>query len=179
MKIWRIEPDVDNYDNITFVDERDWEKFQFEYKFNGDTLKGTWSPLKVEIIEEIKKSDFPSLASSALVISERALLQLKHLLEDTTEVLPLRCEMGMYFILNVVEISDCLDRENSSFVTFRNSNKIKEIYECVLDSKRISHKHIFKISDQLKSYPFVSEQFKQIVEEAGLDGILFKEIQVR
>ncbi|SCB90337.1 hypothetical protein [Gilliamella intestini] len=47
------------------------------------------------------------------IITPRAYELLQPLFDDSVEVLPLKSNDGTYFLLNIIQTTDCLDQENS------------------------------------------------------------------
>lgn len=132
MKIWDLDVKVDEYKNLAFVD-----KTQIKIllnQFDGRNMVDNWTPLEVNFIEDdrgLKTVDTACLFIGAPVINSKSLNVLNDLLIGTVEVLPLRHKTIDYYILNVMNVIDCLDLEKSEFKRFPDSEKIMWISKYV------------------------------------------------
>lgn len=170
MKIWHLIADVNNYESLTTLNQEDWEKL----KLDGKKLGNSWSPLAVSVIEESKKSDTPGLSSGAPVLSPRAISVLRELIGDVVEELPLVCSSSEYYIINVLDVVDCIDYEKAEFKRFEHSGRIMRFIKYAFKPECVKGKHIFKIIDELVRRPFVSDEFRNRVIESGLVGFKFE-----
>jgi hypothetical protein len=169
MKIWDLQSDVNNFDTLVPIKREDWDKLIFA----GNSLADSWNPVPVMINDEVKPSDIPGLHPSAPVLSEQAVESLKDLIKVSVEILPLKCRKGNYFVLNVVDVIDCIDYDNSVFKRFPDSNKIMFFEKYSFVPGRIQGKTIFKIVDEPTKTVFVSDVFKERVLSIGLKGFKF------
>lgn len=176
MKIWKLGTDANHYDNITFTNEEDWSLLLFDnkYPFDGRRLADLWTPLKIEIIEVRKESDTPSLSPGVPILSERALKILGDLLKGSVEILPLNSTHGRYSAINVVDVVDCVDYDKAKFTRFKSSGRIMKFEKYVFKSELVKNKNIFKIVDETRRSPFVSDEFRDRVLENGLRGFDFQ-----
>lgn len=80
-----------------------------------------------------------------------------------------------YYILRVDEdlAIDCLDREKSIIRRFPSSGRVMKIMQHVFHLEKIYDPLIFHISESPSV--FCTQSIKQIVEDAGLRGILFRD----
>lgn len=175
MKIWEMNSDANNYDNFTLCNESDWDKLMV-YEFDGKCIKDTWIEFCVKEIESIRKGDKPSLFGSIPVFSHRAVEVLKEYLDNGTEILPLRYDKGEYFVINVINVKECIDFEKSEIKRFKSSDKIMRFKKYVFKEEAIKNEHIFKISEFSKGGVFVSDKFRNEVLRHQLQGFLFKEV---
>lgn len=176
MNVYSIELDSDHYQSLELVDlDADWEAM---YKFNGTPVEES-KPLHVAVVfdEELKEQlppgDFPSLFADIPVLSERAVKVLRVLVEGNGELLPLECEDGNYFVLNVTRLIDALDERKSDIVRFPDGKKILDIKEFVFVPSKLRNVDIFKLPQQPLGQVFVTDRFVKAVRDAGLLGINF------
>ncbi|CVK19389.1 imm11 family protein [Sporomusa sphaeroides] len=172
MKIWHLIADVDNFENLTTLKQEDWEKLRFD----GKKLIDTWTPLAVRVIKDSKKSDTPGLSSGAPVLSLKAISILKDLIDDVVEVLPLVCSGGEYYIINVLDVVDCIDYERADFERYKSSGRIMLFNRYAFKPECVKGKHLFKIVDEPVRRPFVSDEFRNRVIESGLEGFKFEQV---
>jgi len=117
--------------------------------------------------------DAPGFYSHIPILSEKALKQLVALIQDEVEILPTIFDEGNFFIINILGVLDCIDYDKSEYKTF-SSGRIMRFEKFEFIEKAIQNKHIFRLKDLPLSYPYVSDQFKNIVEKNNLQGFKFE-----
>lgn len=165
-----------NYDGLKvwFNEENDSLK---------EKLKTEWTPVDVTLdmsSNAKKKALAPDLSvwnMSCLVISEKALQVLKTLLDKHGEIFPLN---DGFYLFNCLESvgSETVDGENSSFEIEQVSNSNTELLgnpkKLVLLPAKLKGKEIFKPGFSNNSFLICQDEFKMLVEEAGLGGLIFE-----
>lgn len=168
--------DANRYSNFEFVNEADiapfldmlWPRF-------GKSMKDVWIPPKVTIQKHKETADIQGFFGGYHAINQRGIDVLKEYFHGTTELLPLNYEKEPYFIINVVDLVDCVDYEKS-IVTRFDSGRIMGFEKYVFIEEKIKDKHIFKIIDEPERAPFVSDTFRNRVMDSGLTGFRFIEV---
>jgi hypothetical protein len=86
-------------------------------------------------------------------------------------------EKDEYFIANVLGMVDALNLENSDYsVMDLDGKKIYSVRKYAVAEDKINNKNLFKLKED--EIPlFVSETFKQLVEESSITGCEFLEIR--
>lgn len=107
-------------------------------------------------------------------VDERARNLLYPLVKDDVEFLPLYYGENQYYVLNVTTVLDCIDYERAEYLNFPNGGRIMRFTKYAFDESKIGDTHIFKIVDEKRKAPFVSDQFVECVEENGLTGFTFE-----
>jgi uncharacterized protein DUF1629 len=155
---------------------------------NPDVLmmKAPWPPLYIEDYRdeddetEYLSGDFPSV--SGLVIgfgmSKHAVDVLDALLDGNGELLPLHYSRADLFFFNATCLVDVLNFDESDVIYF-SSGRIMTVERYVFDADKIPSKDVFKIAQLPLGDTFVSEKFKMAVEENGLEGLLFRPVEIR
>lgn len=174
MRIWVLNADVENYDSLSFPSEDDRNMFS-EYEFDGRNQLSNWKPVKVIDYEGIIKGDMPGLPGVP-VFSERAVIELNQLLNDQVELLPLNHPTEKYYIINVVNVVDAVDYENSKVKRFSSSGRVMRFDKYAFHLEPIKNQHIFKIPELPKAYVFVSDEFRDRVLNSALTGFQFIEV---
>ncbi|MFC4321423.1 imm11 family protein [Litchfieldia salsa] len=178
MKIWSLNKQYGKYELLGFLNEKDSDVFQKE--FVGITMENNWTPMEVTTYKKGKESDFPAGLLSPPVISEKAAEVLANLIEGQVEVLPLIIDHNRkYYVINVVNVLDCINPELSVSRTFHGRTMEYTKYEFIPEV--IGGQDIFKIvfhdtKKILKSAVFVSDIFRQRVIDSGLEGFDFIEV---
>ena len=173
LKIWKLDADVNNFDNITVVNEEDWDILD---KCEGSSVIKCWNPLNLEYIENKKKGDCPGLTSRLPILSKAALDILKPLILDSVEILPVSLNGGEFYGINVIQVLDCIDYEKSQVKKFPNSERIMRFIKYSFKKDCVNNAHIFKIKDELGNSPFISDDFRNIIINSNLKGFLFEEV---
>ena len=173
MKIWQLQFEVDEYDNLSPINEFTAEELQ---SFDGRCKKNDWKPLTVKRMEPEKNltlGDAPGFIIP--VFSKKALEVLRPLISKSIEELELVFDEGEFWGINVVAVLDVIDYQSSKFRTFSDGKRIMafEKYAFRMCADLTKH-NIFKIVDEKKRRAFVTEEFKRAVEENQLTGFKFK-----
>lgn len=81
-------------------------------------------------------------------------------------------ETHPYWLVNVLETLDVMDREESDYEPYPGGKGIETLDSLVLDHKAIGNRNVFRVFD-LESDLFVSEKVKNKIEEAKMTGVIF------
>lgn len=173
MKIWQLHFELDKYDNLIPVKEFTVAEIK---SFDGRKMKDTWKPLPVKRMEPEKKlelSDAPGFTIP--VFSKKALEILRPLIQNSVEELELQFEEAEYYGINVTTVLNVIDYPKSEYVMFSHGNRIMAFEKYAFRiCDELQNNDIFKIVDEPLRRAFVSEKFKNIVEENNLSGFIFK-----
>ena len=121
--------------------------------------------------------EFPSLSnySEVPVVTQRAWDILKPLIGYCCEVLPVIHPSGRpHFLIHVMETIDALDAERSDINRSKIDGRINRIYKYAFKPSLLEGKHIFKLPLESGADLLVDDEFRKIVEEKGLKGLLFQ-----
>lgn len=173
MRIWQLQFEVDKYDNLIPVKEFSADELQ---SFDGRNKKEHWKPLAVKRMEPEKKlelGDAPGFMIPAF--SKRAVEILHPLMCNSVEELELDFHEEEFWGINVVAVLDVIDYSKSKYKTYSDGKRIMlfEKYVFKICDDIIEH-NIFKIAEERRRRAFVTEKFKQAVEENHLTGFKFK-----
>lgn len=168
MKIYKLNFDVDNYDNLYIPGDVSADFYQM---FDGNSIKGVWRKLKVKKISNKKErilGDAPGFTIP--VFSTKALNALLPLIKNDVEILPIDCDGLELYGINVLSVIDAIDYKLSDYETFRDGKRILAFHKYVFRSKQIKDRNIFKIPDERRREAFVSQLFYDTVVNNGLKG---------
>jgi hypothetical protein len=187
MTVYKIEIENEKYKGF-YADDVDFELEVQGYLEFKCTPKGhDWVPPKV-YMEEMEDEDkgtqpVPDIAAfrpGSLVLSPRATEALKPILERTGELLPLPYQGETWFILNVTECVNALDKDRTEYVKDDEDGTILGIRRPVFYEDRLTRSSVFKIADDnfTSIYCHSADQnteydLKRAVESSGLRGIKF------
>src|SRR4030095_1391831 len=179
MKIYILKADPDSYQSLVMSFEEDHLWYR---RLSGKPVAHEWPTPQVDIIYQNAKgkwlpsSDFPSFTISHIpVFSARAVAILGDVLTKNGELLPLNCIDGDYFAYNVLNLVSALDQEKSDIVRFP-TGRIMTVRKYALNEDKLAGQMIFKIPEIVLLSVFVTDRFKNKIEDAGLTGFCFIEI---
>ncbi|WP_405155032.1 suppressor of fused domain protein [Paenibacillus sp. FSL K6-0108] len=174
MKIWKMTNAVDTKE-LDVVKERGF----IDNIGSGVSLINQWTTLEMKHTYGENNTDIYEITSQLadMVINARAIEVLKDYLENKVELLPVKYNNEKHYVMNVINILDCIDK-NSSI-----ADKYGGFKNYVFIEEEINNEHIFKTISYdyeltelpiISSQTFVSDEFKQRVEEGGLQGFRFR-----
>lgn len=162
--------DLDEY--VTSKGKRviDWEKVVFEYNSNEGHIL----------------TDYVANVYRWLIVSNNFQNKIEKLVTNEIQYLPVtlwdngnRIENSSYKIANILNVLDVLDLDNSQYDVFElDDQKLISVEKYALIKLKIRGHHIFRLKDDTTPI-FVSDQFKEIVEESDLLGFAFIEVVVK
>ena len=110
---------------------------------------------------------------SAVVVNERCFNIIKPYIQDAVQVLSAKSKKQKLFALNVTAVRDCLDYDNSKLKHFSSSGRIMRIEKYAFRRKILSNAFIFKIPEEVHTHPYVTDDFKNLIEQNGIKGFKF------
>lgn len=171
MKIWLLDCDVDNYDNLTWENDINIDDVQ---TYDGRQKFANWNPVKVKRMYDKEFSNSPGLSSHIPVFDKIAVETVKDLLSRNAEILPLDCNDGEFYAINVTKVLDCIDYEKAEYKTYRDGKRIMRFTKYAFDISKVSSEHLFKIVDEPLRRPFVSDEFRDRILSNNLTGFKFE-----
>lgn len=174
MRIWKLMPDSNNFNNFDVIFDNDRDFLIDDASFAGSPIEG-WEPLSVTVDEEIRVGDMQSLDGGLPVMNQKAIDVLADLLEGRVQILPLDYKSGEYYILNILNVVDAINYEKSEVVRF-SSGRIMRFEKYDFVAEKVLHEPIFKIPDERRRAPFVTDEFRDRVLAHNLVGFEFTEV---
>lgn len=172
-KIYSFESDVTNF--CSFIEEYPKEQESVIGRAMSQKWRGfgdSYTPITLKQCRSDtgKKNfqfDFSSMLSPFLVFSENSIIALEDILLPRGQVLPVITESKKkkffgYYPTN--SLSGCFDEDRSKY---RVAERGLMVDRPVLKAKNITDDYLFTIDETMR-WVFVTEKFKQRVEEAGL-----------
>ena len=165
------------YEWVNCVNGDDYERFT---RFDGTILGPTWEPVLVRRVradrsQDMMRSDFPWLASEALVMRKSAVEALQDIFKDNGELLRLETDDDVdLYVLNA-RVIEALDRERSEIISYPGTDKIMMLKRPAFSESAIDGVDLFRLPHRASS-TYVSENFVRRVREAGLKGLEFKRV---
>lgn len=176
-EVYILDFDANRFASLLSVEESDDMELLMD-RFHGVPIRDQWEPIRMywETNAGTRPlSDFSTIIGGGVVFNARALEALGDLLEGRGEMLPLEVEApDAYHVFNVTRLSEALDEERSEFVYFSDGRIMvtaDDRYE--FDVAELASETIFKLPQIPEVYEYVTDAFRQRVEEAGLTGFLW------
>ncbi|MGB8454762.1 MAG: DUF1629 domain-containing protein [Anaerocolumna sp.] len=178
MKVWILFSILDGFASLSSLDNN--KSFEIVINFDGRSFVKEWEPLEyTKYIDEknLPLGDKPSAGPNFPIVSLKAVECLKEVLGENVEILPVYIDGQEFYLINKLEVLDCLDYEKSEIEYFSGEPKrIMEIVKYSFIEQKLKGKNIFRIKEQKKAGPFVTDKFKEAVEKSGLEGFEFREV---
>lgn len=171
MKVWIMDSDVDNYENLAWSEDTDLD---YIHSFDGRPKANGWGGLSVKRMYDRDFSNTPGLSPHIPVFDSRAAHTLKDLIVNDAELLSLTCPDGDFYAVNVTKVLDCIDYNKSEYKMFRDGKRIMRFVKYSFIKDAITGVNIFRIKDMPLLRPFVSDQLKSRVENSDLCGFKFE-----
>lgn len=177
-KIYDLRSDVTNY--CSFIQNYS----EGEESIIGRSMRQRWGLFDnnyTEVLLELRsnylgkknyKFDFSSALSPFMVFSENVFEALSDILNSKGQLLSVKTESKRkkffgYYPTN--SLSGCFDRDNSVYREYPNGLMIEKL---VIIKKNITDEYLFTIDEDI-SQVFVTDKFKQRIEDAGLTAFDF------
>jgi hypothetical protein len=143
-------------------------------RFDGQRKGEQYSPIEVTLTDDGLLCDNMPLAAGASTFSEKSVDLLMPIMGSQVEVLPLSFKTKQYFLINVINVLDCIDYEASEFERFEPNGRIMFFYKYSFREDKLLKSTIFKITDELEGRPFFTDAFVDFVKKSDLRGFRFE-----
>lgn len=179
MKIWKLDFDVNKYHMLTFVDRTNLlEKIEY---FNGENRISNWEPIRIKKVEKRGAKGANAFGGDIYmpIVDNKVLDSISDLIYCSTEILPIIFEDDDYdkdgfSIINVTEALDCIDYEKSEWIKYDHNDEILRFTKLRFKKDMLKGKHIFRAIGNPYSQNFVSDEFKERIEQNDLKGFEFE-----
>ena len=171
---------------ITFIDIDNYPMINFSYGNNGDydwvliaemldgekkVNRGFLENIKLKIQRKIKKYDIISLTGN-IIISEKAKDIFNTLHVPNLEFFKIKINDLPFFLFQVGNVVDCLNREKSIYQTFSHRpDEIMRIEKYVFHKNKVNDPLIFKIPEEV--FLLATDKVKEKIENSDLYGFRF------
>lgn len=152
-------------------------------RFDGQRRTELWRPVRMKrltISEQggpLSPSDFPACSGGdMLVVGRAARDKLGTVLEQYGELLPLLCDDGDFWVLNVTRLVDALDESNSQLMRASDTGAILMIRKHAFRPAALDQAHLFKLPQTARGLIYVTDPFVQLASTSGLKGLEFVQV---
>lgn len=174
---YRLKGDTENFRNYVLPKGMSaMECVTISESYDGRSHKALYNPPFLEMTLESEKrfpvADFQD--TQVAICSEKAKKVIEEICdENEVEFFPCGLEGvdEMYYIMNILGAEDCVDYDNSKFTRFASSGKIMFFEHIAFKSK--VKRHFLRIKDLPYGFYFVSQEVKDKLEQAELEGVVF------
>jgi hypothetical protein len=185
MRYFKLMEDYGGEDDVVCRIEDTCEFEQYDLKLGN--FINNWNAdmtFYFDLQEGIRFTDYLSNDMGWFLISKR----FRNIIEELgvkAQFLPVNLvnlennqRLDEYVVVNVLDVVDAINLDRSTYTVFEmEDEKIYNITLYALNENPINGKHIFKLKG--KEIPiFVSQTFKQLVEENNITGCDFLEVEV-
>ena len=176
-QLYHYIPDANNFAGITLSDS-DHDQVLSVHDID--------SPLAAEWIAPDSKGfednpptdgDFPGLSdyNEIPIMSQRAWEVFRPLIGDCCEALPIGHPSGKpFYIIHVMKTIDALDEKRSELSRSRISGRVSRTYKYAFKPGLLIGQHIFKLPLMSGAELLVDDEFRRVVEDNNLEGLLLK-----
>ncbi|MGO4530030.1 DUF1629 domain-containing protein [Paenibacillus sp. 2TAF8] len=141
--------------------------------FNGDRLRGFWSPVKVITLNKRSYHDFPDFILGKLIVTGEVKDALIPLIQSHVEFLELMHDSLDLYVVNVITILDCVDWKRSD-VMYTSKGRFSRFNTIFFDVSKIRPgTAIFKLKETASHQIYVTEEFKELVNQHKFKGLDF------
>lgn len=144
-------------------------------RFQGQRLAGSWRTVKAWflVFERGKRKPIPELdmiLGEALACSDRALSVLSGQIRSDVEILPINVIDHKYWVLNIINVVDCLDEGKVTYDRKGNEN----LSRC-FNKEPLVNVSLFKTPERLGDI-FATERFYDEVISNSISGLEFRNV---
>lgn len=185
MKIFKVCADHDKYDacGIDFSacakDHPGTENYDMLFHLDGTPVASTWWPRKMKRYDDAPLGDYISKLSGDVLIMRRTVIEILRPVLGNIEILPLDCDFGDYWAVNILDVLDCIDYNHAEVKRFPKKNeyetpRIMRFINYAFHPDKIQGHHVFKIVDCPKAAIFVDETFLNEIAKHDITGFKCK-----
>lgn len=178
MRVWIILPE----ESCTWLEfEQEWSLEDMQ-SFDGRSKAREWSKAEMRLLAEggtSVKSDFYLISKmNGYAVDQKVKDVLSVRFGAAVEFLPLNHEGHEIYLMNVLDVVDCLDVEHSRLKRFSGSQRISSISSYSFYPAKVSGHGIFRLAELPRSNTFVTKEFLDVYEAADLHGLKFELVWV-
>ena len=181
--VWSLRHNVTDFNYLVSLDQQGAPPLG-----EGTSQLETWEPRQVwyhplDFEKDLGMANFPRWSAVSIVCDAVAKEIIHKLLADHVEFLPLayygtkfldgKVSDSKYSAINVLKILDCLDHKRIEFSYY---GSLKYISQLAFKPNCIGGTPIFKLPIQNSISTYVTNEFKQLVEDNNLTGLKFRKV---
>lgn len=152
-------------------------------RFRGEPRTDTWKPVSMRRLrvsdqgKPLKPCDFPACSGGDMLLVDReAQERIGPYLQQYGELLPLACDEGQFWTLNVTRIVNALDEDESEVLRASDTGAILMIKKYAFDPNRLRQAQVFKLPQLIRGPIYVTNAFVEVIKGSGLAGLEFLQV---
>ncbi len=171
MKLYRIFPKPENHQAYLALSGISFDVMKD--LIYGKELKNV-DCSKIEIKNKTKKiTDFIGSGKSEFFINEKLKeLLIKYVKNQELNFLQTNILNKEYWLLNIVGLRDCMDKDKSKFTVFEANGEPDEITNLTVHETQINEYDIFRIKEK-PLHIFITEALKEELEKQQVSGLKY------
>jgi hypothetical protein len=162
-------------DVINDLDEDDWK-----YSV-GKKIELIPADLRMDIFSKGKSLDF-SISGSGVPVVSKKFKNLNFGFDDV-QFIPISIDEDIFYIMNILNVIDCIDEENSNFEKYIKNDKVrpdkegeyKGFFKMELDKNKIYSNKIFRVKN-FDIAIIVFESFFESINKFNITGCKFTKV---
>ncbi|MFX3648362.1 MAG: imm11 family protein [Paenibacillus sp.] len=159
-------------DSCMDLNTMDWDH-ELGSDFNGNSKGKIWTPTKVKTLYKKKYSDFPRLIIGKPIMKKNVKEVFEDHISKEVELLPLIHDELELYVVNVTNILECVDWNRSDVRSYSDGD-FAGFNKLVFDFSKIpNNTYMFKIKETATVEVFVTDLFKEVVDEHKFKGLNF------
>ena len=174
MTIWSVEHQID--DNLAMVTLKNFNYKDPVIYFDGSRRQETWQIPEADFYQQsstTKIVNFPFFKHGALLCDSDTWDALRSSVGTEIEALPVNVASHRFWLLNLVSIIDCLNKQVCKFTYFR-TGKVKSIESYSFNLEKLKGVHLFKTPELSATSIYATDLFRDLVLAHGFSGVTFK-----
>ncbi|WP_444997389.1 imm11 family protein [Aliikangiella sp. IMCC44359] len=172
-KIYALQVDYDNFKS--FIPSDLANKSNACIRCKGEPLN--WKkPLSIRVDDDdigMPEADISLLNIGSFVISDYLYEENFKQFSQSCEFLPLEFNERKLFLVNVINVVDCLDKNNSKF------NQYRGVSQIIFNKEKVPSVGFFKIKEDNFTTVFCARDVYNMVKECSLSGIDFEAFMIQ
>ncbi|WP_379159270.1 imm11 family protein [Paenibacillus sp. sgz5001063] len=173
MKVYELKVNHSKTTTLVMKNREQLSSHSIRSDFMGQTLAQDWQPVEMQTLRSKMFNDFFDFVPEKPIVSQKAMQILKPHTVSDVEFLPLIHTELDIFMINVINIIDCVDWQNSK-AKWLLEKYFSGFDKLVFDFAKIpENTYMFKIKEQATTKVYVTELFRELIEEHQLPGLDF------
>jgi len=170
MKIYELKNDSDTYKWLETKEDKE------AVEFNGLSLVDKWVPWEVTTSKKKRElPDSPALCAGVKVVNDKTKRILENVLQNEVEFLPLNHPSESFWIIHVINVVNAVDYDTA--IPFRATPTIiTHFKKHGFYEGKLANQWIFKLPEMPLTRIYVTEIFKEVIEQNKLTGFKFEEV---
>jgi hypothetical protein len=169
MNIWLFK-EQSNTATLSYRELRDGDQLDLMYQNSGKRIINEWKPMSAYIDRGTPEGFvyFVGIPTCA----EDSWKKIQPSVISEIEGLPLTIDNDTFYVLNVINVLDCLDMSSSKFVINPLNKRIMAVTKFVFLEEALKDTLIFRIPEEPR-YIFATDRFRNLISKKQINGLEF------